>query len=68
MSQTLYNLKILTSITKLALESEGIDALVMADPAESVLMYDAEEAVLLMLPEPVLRSSSPVLAPFLRMP
>lgn len=59
---------ILTSITKLALESEGIELLVITDPAESVLIYDTEEALLRILPDTVRLSSSPVLAPFLRIP
>lgn len=54
-----YNLNSnLTSTTKLALESEGIEALVMPDCAESELTQEAEEAVDLILPDCTLFSKS----------
>lgn len=55
---------LLTSITKLALESEGMEALVIADCAESVLTQDADEPVDRILPEPPFLSKSPALLPF----
>lgn len=55
---------LLTSITKLLLESDGIDALVVADCAESVLTQDADEPVDRILPDPPFLSRSPVLRCF----
>mgnify|MGYP005984341075 FL=1 len=55
-----------TSTTKLALESDGIEAFVMPDCAESVLTQEADDPVDLMLPDPPppLFSKSPVLRCF----
>lgn len=55
---------LLTSITKLALESDGMDALVVADCAESVLTQDAEEPVDRILPDAPFLSRSPALRCF----
>lgn len=57
--------KQVTSTTKLALESDGMEAFVMADCAESVLTQEADDPVDRILPDATPRfSKSPVLRCF----